>query len=102
MSENVWNELGNIARTGIRAFVDQSPCGGRTDVFFPESTGTKTKRELYVAEAAAKNICRNCVVRVECLNYAITNMESGSVWGGKNSNEREAIYSSNLSDYTTT
>lgn len=42
-------------------------------------------------DEAAKRICAECVVRSECLNFALdTNQEDG-VWGGLNQRERRRM-----------
>lgn len=50
------------------------------DEWFPERGGSTRH---------AKRICRSCVVRTECLDYAITNSEAFGVWGGLSVEERE-------------
>lgn len=37
---------------------------------------------------AAKAICRTCLVRNECLAYAITHREFKGVWGGMSEKDR--------------
>lgn len=61
-----WMEKGNC--------ISENP-----DIFFPQDKET---------EKMAKNICAQCVVREECLNFAIKNNEKFAIWGGKNRNER--------------
>jgi WhiB family redox-sensing transcriptional regulator len=39
----------------------------------------------------AKAICRGCVVRAECLEYAITEKEKFGIWGGLSERERRKI-----------
>ncbi len=43
------------------------------DLFFPER-GTSTRY--------AKEVCRGCVVRDDCLDYALANNEKFGIWGG--------------------
>lgn len=52
------------------------------DLFFPER-GASTKE--------AKEICRGCSVREECLDYALRNNEKFGVWGGMSERERRSI-----------
>jgi WhiB family redox-sensing transcriptional regulator len=40
---------------------------------------------------AAKVICRTCLVRNECLAYAITHRERAGVWGGMSEKDRRGI-----------
>ena len=39
----------------------------------------------------AKEVCRGCVVREECLEYALANGEKFGIWGGMSERERRRI-----------
>jgi WhiB family redox-sensing transcriptional regulator len=52
------------------------------DLFFPER-GASTRE--------AKEVCRGCVVREECLDYAIANGEKFGIWGGMSERERRRV-----------
>jgi WhiB family transcriptional regulator, redox-sensing transcriptional regulator len=52
------------------------------DLFFPER-GASTKE--------AKEVCRGCIVRQDCLEYALTNSEKFGIWGGMSERERRRI-----------
>lgn len=52
------------------------------DLFFPER-GASTKD--------AKEVCRSCVVREDCLEYALVNGEKFGIWGGMSERERRRI-----------
>lgn len=52
------------------------------DLFFPER-GASTKE--------AKRVCNSCVVRVECLEYALENGEKFGIWGGMSERERRRV-----------
>ena len=52
------------------------------DLFFPER-GASTKE--------AKRVCRGCVVRDECLEYALANGEKFGIWGGMSERERRRV-----------
>jgi WhiB family redox-sensing transcriptional regulator len=52
------------------------------DVFFPER-GESTRE--------AKEVCRGCVVRPECLEFAVTNGERFGIWGGLSERERRKV-----------
>jgi hypothetical protein len=41
--------------------------------------------------AAAKAVCAECLVRVECLEYALANAEKFGIWGGTSERERRAM-----------
>ena len=36
----------------------------------------------------ARTFCNRCPVRVQCLDYAVSNQEPGGMWGGKSPAER--------------
>jgi WhiB family redox-sensing transcriptional regulator len=55
--------------------------GARPDIFYP--------LEPNFAEARA--VCRSCVVKVECLSYAIEKPELFGVWGGMSPQERDDL-----------
>jgi WhiB family redox-sensing transcriptional regulator len=52
------------------------------DLFFPER-GASTRE--------AKEVCRGCVVREDCLEYALANNENFGIWGGKTVKEFRRI-----------
>jgi WhiB family transcriptional regulator, redox-sensing transcriptional regulator len=62
---------------------DSANClGVDPDLFFPER-GASTKE--------AKEVCRGCVVREECLEYALANGEKFGIWGGLSERERRRV-----------
>ncbi|MEZ5342717.1 MAG: WhiB family transcriptional regulator [Acidimicrobiales bacterium] len=52
------------------------------DLFFPER-GASTRE--------AKEVCRGCVVRIDCLEFALSNGEKFGIWGGMSERERRRI-----------
>jgi WhiB family redox-sensing transcriptional regulator len=42
-------------------------------------------------EADAKAICVACIVREDCLSYALSIREPHGIWGGMNENERRLL-----------
>lgn len=50
--------------------------------FFPEKGGSTRQ---------AKNVCRLCTARPDCLEYALGNDEQFGIWGGLSEQERRAI-----------
>ena len=57
------------------------------DLFFPVGT----TGQALVQIARAKEVCAECTVRTDCLEYAIdTNQDSG-IWGGLAEEERRMI-----------
>lgn len=55
------------------------------DLWFPEKGGS-TKE--------AKQICANCLVRAECLNYALDAQEKFGIWGMRSERERRRLLKS--------
>ena len=75
----------------IQALINQSPrawqarancMGVDPELFFPER-GSSTRE--------AKEVCRGCVVRVDCLEFAIANSEKFGIWGGMSERERRRV-----------
>ena len=52
------------------------------EIFYPEKGGSTY---------AAKMICRGCVVRAECLEYALEHGERFGIWGGLSEQERRRL-----------
>lgn len=68
---------------GDRAWQDQANClGVDPDLFFPER-GASTRE--------AKEVCRGCEVRQQCLDYALANGEKFGIWGGLSERERRRL-----------
>jgi WhiB family redox-sensing transcriptional regulator len=53
------------------------------ELFFPEKDTGNAK--------AAKDVCKGCPVRRECLHYALTYNERFGVWGGMSERERRKL-----------
>src|SRR3954447_12538226 len=67
----------------VRAWQDYANClGVDPELFFPER-GASTRE--------AKEVCRGCVVRDDCLEYALANGEKFGIWGGMSERERRRI-----------
>lgn len=66
-----------------RTWWDRANCLGLDpDPFFPEC-GASTSE--------AREVCRGCVVREECLEYALTTGQKFGIWGGLSERERRRI-----------
>lgn len=52
------------------------------EIFFPERGGSSK---------AARSVCNECSVRVECLKYALANREQFGIWGGTSERERRRL-----------
>lgn len=63
---------------------DLAACRGKQKVFFKE----QVKPGGYVY-AEAKKICNDCVVKKECLDFALANHERYGCWGGMTYHERQ-------------
>ena len=82
--------LKNMARFGASDADNEEPTwhdfanclGVDPDLFFPER-GASTKE--------AKEVCRGCVVREDCLEYALQNGEKFGICGGMSERERRRI-----------
>lgn len=63
------------------AWAKRGACVGHDpNVFFPTEGGS-------VDEAVT--ICSTCVVRAECLDYAVTTCVDAGVWGGTSARQRQ-------------
>ena len=72
-----------LADVEEKGWQDQANClGVDPDLFFPER-GASTRE--------AKEVCRGCVVRLECLEYALDNAEKFGIWGGMSERERRRL-----------
>lgn len=52
------------------------------EIFFPERGGSSK---------AARLVCGQCSVRLECLEYALNNKEQFGIWGGTSERERRRL-----------
>ena len=78
-------------RTIGEAWQVRAACRGpQSTVFFPP-THAERKDEKLARETRAKAICSSCVVRVDCLEYAIRIREPHGIWGGLNEVERKQV-----------
>ena len=90
MNEAGMNEARNQRQTEAlmsdgedKSWQDFANClGVDPDLFFPER-GASTRE--------AKEVCRGCVVRDDCLEYALANGEKFGIWGGLSERERRRI-----------
>ena len=69
MLDTSWQEMSNCL-------------GVDPDLFFPER-GASTRE--------AKEVCRGCIVREDCLEFALANGEKFGIWGGMSERERRRI-----------
>ncbi len=78
------NKMGIFAKPDLDIdWQEYSNClGVDPDLFFPER-GASTRE--------AKDVCRACVVRADCLEFALQNGEKFGIWGGMSERERRRI-----------
>lgn len=68
----------------------EAECKGVDPELFFSSEDLPNKQDRIEREGAAKAVCGRCVVRSECLSYAIAAGERYGIWGGLNPQERRA------------
>lgn len=91
--ESTRPRVGGGRRTGTRFVINRQPwmddarCAG-TDprLFFPDK-GDSTRE--------AKRLCGGCVVRAECLLYALPQSDLRGIWGGLSENQRTRLRKAN-------
>lgn len=67
------------------AWMDQGICRGMpTEMFFPPD-GDKRAARL------AREVCEDCPVRIDCLDYALKWKMRHGVWGGTTSGDRRRL-----------
>ena len=71
-------------RFGGDAYFARNCAGLDTNLFFPGQT------EILQAEAA-KQVCQGCVVRLDCLEYALENTIKDGIWGGVGERTRRRL-----------
>lgn len=76
-------DIQTLISDSARAWQARANCMGvDPELFFPER-GSSTRE--------AKEVCRGCVVRIECLEFAIANSEKFGIWGGMSERERRRV-----------
>jgi WhiB family redox-sensing transcriptional regulator len=63
-------------------------CTGENAVYFFPPSHFERKPEKDYREGHARALCRECPVRVVCLEYALRVGETHGIWGGLNELER--------------
>lgn len=77
------NQLAELLLRPAEPWMRQANCMGvDPDLFFPDR-GSSTRE--------AKEVCRGCVVREECLDYALAHVEKFGIWGGLSERERRRL-----------
>ncbi len=66
-------------------------CRGENAVYFFPPGHFERKPEKDFREGNARSLCRGCVVREACLEYALDVEEPHGIWGGLNELERKRL-----------
>jgi WhiB family redox-sensing transcriptional regulator len=78
---------------GDTTWMQESACRGTAaregnhEIFFPEVKQGHTHGEY----KRAKEICLNCQVRLDCVDFIIRNPTRWGVWGGYNPSDRKML-----------
>ena len=88
--------MGMVEDTSWRPGEDTSwrssaSCTGENAVYFFAPSHFERKPEKDYREGHARALCRDCPVRVTCLEYALAVGETHGIWGGLNELERKAL-----------
>ena len=79
------------AQPSFETWQHRGACRGpQAAVFFPPPQFER-KVERAERERRAKEICADCPVTKECLDYALSIKEPHGIWGGLNEAERRLI-----------
>lgn len=62
----------------------ETPCMAYPDAFFNDES---ERSKYYIA----RSLCHSCPIRLQCLEYAITNEERFGLWGGLSPRERMGL-----------
>jgi WhiB family redox-sensing transcriptional regulator len=69
----------------------RAACRGPESTLFYAPTAPEARPDRELREQRAKQICAECGVRPECLDYALQIREPHGIWGGYNELERRAM-----------
>lgn len=70
---------------------ERAACRGPESVLFFPPALPESRVERDAREARAKQICDECHVRTECLQYSLRIREPHGIWGGLNEAERRLV-----------
>jgi WhiB family redox-sensing transcriptional regulator len=81
------SEPSGSVRPGV-SWTDQAACRHEDpELFFPISATGPGRAQAEEAKA----ICARCLVRQECLEYALITGQEAGIWGGLTEEERRAL-----------
>jgi WhiB family transcriptional regulator, redox-sensing transcriptional regulator len=76
--------------SGFVSWLDQGACQSEDpELFFPVTATGPGVMQI----ARAKAVCRRCLVREQCLAYALDTHQAHGIWGGLSEEERRALRS---------
>jgi WhiB family redox-sensing transcriptional regulator len=79
----MWRPITAVVEEENRDWLRRANCMGvDPDLFFPERGASSRE---------AKEVCKGCVVRDDCLDYAIARNEKFGIWGGLSERERRKV-----------
>ena len=86
VERNGWEETESFFGVERPQYEEDAKCKGidNPEIFFPSPGDTEALK-------AAKQLCGECPVIQECLEYALNNNERYGIWGGKSTRERLLI-----------
>lgn len=74
----------------LMEWADKGACQNvEQTIFYPESHDKNAYNE-------ARAVCAQCIVRLECLDYALRNKELDGCWGGTSPQQRRRMLRSGL------
>src|ERR1700691_6293250 len=80
-----WNGSMPSVTAGSPSWRQAAACrSADPDLFFPDSFSWRSSEQV----ARAKAVCAACIVRRQCLQYALAANETHGVWGGMTEEER--------------
>lgn len=88
------NVVPTIVLTPLPRWVDSAMCSGHDpEIFFADDVGEAARR---LAEDAALAICTRCLVRLPCLELAMSESLESGIWGGKTPTQRRVLRAQRL------
>ena len=72
----------------IAGWQQRAACRGPNQIIFFPPPRLERRSEKRQREARAKQICQECSVQMDCLDYALSIREQHGIWGGSTENER--------------
>jgi WhiB family redox-sensing transcriptional regulator len=83
--------LDHDATTSNAGWREEAACLDCPAILFFGADDSEPQAERRLREEAAKRVCAQCIVREECLQFALTTRESYGIWGGLTEIERRSL-----------